>query len=157
MQKLIATDQCTIWYAAEALHQPAGRAVVQLDRAEREVEGEDGDRDQHHQPAAVEGHRPVAELAPRLAGGRAVLLAEEARRRLDQDVGLAPGNTGVVRLAALHLTPDVGIVARLSDLPLLLALLFRRLRAGETGEQKRDREKKHPHLPLLSRGRSTYW
>src|SRR5438445_8459074 len=47
-----------------------------------EVKRENGERDQHHQPAAVEGHRPVAELAPCLARGGRDVLTREARRRL---------------------------------------------------------------------------
>ncbi len=137
---------------AEAANQAAARPVVQLDGPLPEVKREHGDRDQHHQPAAVEGHRPVAELAPRLACSGHDVLTREARRRLHQHVGLPALDGGEVLLSRFHLAPDRRVVAGLLGLPLLL-LLGIGLRRCRAGEQQSQRQEKNPHVRRLT-GRS---
>ena len=111
MQKLIATDQCTTWSSRVKrwIRRPVGW-LVQLDRPEDRVEAEDRGHDQHHQQAAVERHRAVADAPPGVAPG------------LDQHAGFAALDAGgsVLPCAAAHLAPDRRVVARLGDLALLL-------------------------------------
>jgi hypothetical protein len=151
---------------AEARHQPAARTLVQLDRALGEVQRRDDQQDQDHQPAAEEGHGPVAELPPGLARRRARVLADVARRRLDKHVHLPAGQAREVRRSALHLAPYRRVIPGLRDLALLLRLLRGRrrrillrglLRRARPREREGQQKKKHPHAPLLFEGRPTYW
>ena len=129
MQKLIATDQWTTWSSRVKrwMRRPVGPAV-QLDRPEHEVEAEDRGHDQHHQPAAVERDRAVADLPPGLALG------------LDQHAGLAalddwcscPGR------CARRATP--GRCCPAGFLAFLLLLCVRRLRRAGLRGGLRSRE-----------------
>ena len=134
---------------AEAANQAAARPVLQLDRPLPEVKREHRERDQHHQPAAVEGHRPVAELAPCLARGGRDVLPREARRRLHQHVGLAALDGGEVLLSRFHVAPDRRVVAGLLGLALLL-LLGLGLSPCRAGELHSQRQEKNPHLRHLT-------
>jgi hypothetical protein len=113
---------------------------VQLHRSLDEVEREDRKRHDRDERAAPERDRAVPELAPRLARGDERALEREARRRLNQHVGLAAGDAGVVRRPRLDLAPHRGVVARLGELPLLLFFyLIGGLRPSR-GEEREEEE-----------------
>ena len=103
--------------------EPSGRPLVQPDRALRGSKRRGSPGRPARPAAAIERHRPVAELAPRLARRDARILEQEARRRLDQDFGFTPRDAGVVGRAGLDLAPDRRIVAGLAELTLLLLLV----------------------------------